>query len=217
MWVPSGHRASKNIPLATLFFVYGHAWVWYLVSQMAPNKPYLQVFPHLNNECRASQVELVVKNPPANAVDIRDAGLIPGTGRSPGGEHGNPFQYSCLKNPMDRGAWRATVHGVTKSRTRLKRISTVNVGWPVTCFNQQNVEKVMLCQLETCTLERPGILCFCSLGCPGSSFNSLVTLLERPQVEGEALRKQRRKAQQFRRNSKMTENKKGLAVQLALS
>ena len=48
---------------------------------------------------------LVVKNPPANAGDIRDAGSIPGSGRSPGGEHGNPFQYSCLKNLMDRGAW----------------------------------------------------------------------------------------------------------------
>ena len=57
----------------------------------------------------------VVKNPPANAGDIRDAGLIPGSGRSPGGGHGNPLQYSCLKNPMDRGAWRATVHRVTKN------------------------------------------------------------------------------------------------------
>ena len=71
----------------------------------------------------ASQVALVVKNPPANAGDIRDAGLIPGSGRSPGGGHGSPLQYSCLENPMDRGAWRATVHGVTKSQTRLKRHS----------------------------------------------------------------------------------------------
>ena len=53
----------------------------------------------------ASQVVLVVKNPPANAEDIRDAGSIPGSGRSPGGGHGNPLQYSCLENPMDRGAW----------------------------------------------------------------------------------------------------------------
>ena len=51
----------------------------------------------------ASQVVLVVKNPPANAGDIRDVGLIPGSGRSPGGEHGNPLQHSCLENPMDRG------------------------------------------------------------------------------------------------------------------
>ena len=53
-----------------------------------------------------------------------DEGLIPGSGRSPGGGHGNPLQYSCLENPMDRGAWRAAVHGVTKSQTRLKRLST---------------------------------------------------------------------------------------------
>ena len=49
----------------------------------------------------SSQVVLVVKNPPDNAGDIRDAGSIPGSGRSPGGGHGNPFQYSCLENPMD--------------------------------------------------------------------------------------------------------------------
>ena len=49
--------------------------------------------------------------------DSRDTGLIPGSGRSPGGGHGNPLQYSCLENPMDRGAWWATVHGVAKSRT----------------------------------------------------------------------------------------------------
>ena len=59
----------------------------------------------------------MVKNPPANEGDIRDTGLIPGSGRSLGGGHGNPLQYSCLENPMDRGAWRATVHGVAMSRT----------------------------------------------------------------------------------------------------
>ena len=56
----------------------------------------------------ASQVALVVKNPPANAGDIRDMGSIPRSGRSPGEGHGNPLQYSHLENPMDRGAWRAT-------------------------------------------------------------------------------------------------------------
>ena len=50
------------------------------------------------------------KNPPANVGDIRDVGSIPGSGSSPGGGHGNPLQYSCLENLMDRGAWRATVH-----------------------------------------------------------------------------------------------------------
>ena len=59
----------------------------------------------------------MVKNLPANAEDIRDVGLIPGSGRSPGEGHGNPPQYSCLENPMDRGAWQATVHRVTKSGT----------------------------------------------------------------------------------------------------
>ena len=65
----------------------------------------------------ASQVALVVKNPPANAGDIGDLGSIPGSGRSPGGGHGSPLQYSCLKKPMNRGAWWATVLGVTKSQT----------------------------------------------------------------------------------------------------
>ena len=62
----------------------------------------------------------MVKNPPTNAGGIRDAGSILGSGRSPGGEHGYPFQYSCLENPMDRGAWWATVHGVAKSWTGLR-------------------------------------------------------------------------------------------------
>ena len=60
---------------------------------------------------------LVVKNLPANAGNIRDMGSIPGSGRSPGGGHGNPLQYSCLEKPMDRGAWWATDHSVTKSWT----------------------------------------------------------------------------------------------------
>jgi len=68
----------------------------------------------------ASQVVLVVKNLSANARDIRDAGSIPGSRRSPGGGQGNPFQYSSLENPMDREVWQATVHVVTKGRTRLK-------------------------------------------------------------------------------------------------
>ena len=61
---------------------------------------------------RASQVALVVKNMPAGARDVKEAGSIPRSGRSPGGRHGNPLQDSCLENPMDRGAWWATVHGV---------------------------------------------------------------------------------------------------------
>ena len=65
----------------------------------------------------------MVKNKPASAGDIRDIGSIPGCGKLPGGGHGNALQYSCLENPMDRGAWRATVQGVTKSQTQLKRLS----------------------------------------------------------------------------------------------
>ena len=72
---------------------------------------------------RASQGALMVKNLPVSAGDIRDAGL-PGSGRPPGGGHGTPLQYSCLENPMDRGAWRAAVHRVTQSQTRVKRLST---------------------------------------------------------------------------------------------
>ena len=62
----------------------------------------------------ASQMALVVKNPPASAGDIRDAGLIPGLERSPGEGNGNPLQFSCLENPMDRGAWQAIIHRVAK-------------------------------------------------------------------------------------------------------
>ena len=62
----------------------------------------------------ASQVELVGKNPPTNAGDIRGMGLLSGLGRSPGGGHGNPLQISCLENPMDRGAWQAIVHGLQR-------------------------------------------------------------------------------------------------------
>ena len=66
---------------------------------------------------RTSQVAQWIKNPPA------DVDSIPGLGRSPGGRQGNPLQYSCLENPMDRGAWLAAVHGVTKSWIRLKQLS----------------------------------------------------------------------------------------------
>ena len=70
---------------------------------------------------RASQVALMVKNPPPCSRDIRDTGSIPELERSPGEGNGTPFQCSCLKNPMDRGAWQATVHRVW---TRLMRLST---------------------------------------------------------------------------------------------
>ena len=73
-----------------------------------------------------SQVALVVKNLPANAGDIRDMDSLPGSRRSPGGGNGNPLQYSCLENRMDRGACWAMVHGAAKSQKRLKRLSSTN-------------------------------------------------------------------------------------------
>ena len=72
----------------------------------------------------ASQVVLVVESPPAKVGTAEDAGSIPGSGRSPGGGHGKPLQYSCLENPMHRGAWQATGHRVAQSRTRLKQLRT---------------------------------------------------------------------------------------------
>ena len=73
--------------------------------------------------CLSLFVALVVKKLPASAGDIRDVGSIPVSGGSPGEGHGDPLQDSCLENPMDRAAWWATVYGVTKSQTQLKRLS----------------------------------------------------------------------------------------------
>ena len=75
----------------------------------------------------SSQVALVVKNPPANAADVRETGSILESGRSPGGEHGNLFQYSYLENPMDRGAWPSKVHRVAKSQTPMKRLTMLHI------------------------------------------------------------------------------------------
>ena len=68
---------------------------------------------------------LVLKNSPVHAGDVRDAGSIPGLGRSPDGGNGNPFPYSNLENPMDRGAWQATVHGVSKELDITEQLSTI--------------------------------------------------------------------------------------------
>ena len=65
----------------------------------------------------------MVKNPPANAEDMRDTGSIPGSGRSPAGGHGNPLQYFSLENPMDRGTWQAMIHRVTNSQALLNQLS----------------------------------------------------------------------------------------------
>ena len=68
----------------------------------------------------------MVKNPAANAGDLRDSGSIPGSGRPPGGGPGNALQYSCLENPIFRGAWWATVHRVTKSWTQKSELTAIN-------------------------------------------------------------------------------------------
>ena len=73
----------------------------------------------LHSLASSFQVALVVKNPPADTGDKRDMGSIPESGKSPEGGHGNPLQFSCLKNSMDRRAWQATVHGVAKSRKQM--------------------------------------------------------------------------------------------------
>ena len=83
---------------------------WHITSSPSDIKYYLSL-------------DWASQNLPAKAGDIRDSGLIPGLGRSPGGGHGNPLQCSCPENPMDRGAWKAAVHGVAKSPTWLKWLS----------------------------------------------------------------------------------------------
>ena len=98
----------------------------------------------------ASQVALVVKNLLANAGDLRDGGLNPGLGRSPEEGHGNPLQYSCLENPMDRGAWQVTVHRVTKSQTWLKWLST-HTCWDSSVQEKTNSNHNCLYAFETST------------------------------------------------------------------
>ena len=101
---------------------------------------------------QASQVVLVVKNLPVNAGDVRDAGSIPG--RSPRGGHSNPLQYPCLENPADRGAWWATVPGVTKSWTQL----STHVPWtPIIPLAEMSLE-VSQIKAELLTAEREKVL-----------------------------------------------------------
>ena len=87
-------------------------WALFLFEKFNPSLP---TFVLCTLALYFTTLALVVKNPPANARDVRDVGLIPGSGRLPGEGNSNPFQHSCLENPMDRGACRATVHRVTES------------------------------------------------------------------------------------------------------
>ena len=101
----------------------------------------------------ASQVALVVKNPPANAGD---ADSIPGFERAPGGGHDNSLQHSCLENPMDRGAWQAMVHGVTKSQTWLNRLSIAHdIAYTAYMFY---IFYKLKCGFQSVTHGCPGIL-----------------------------------------------------------
>ena len=115
----ASHRQPLIIRLAMV-------WLSYLgqgqVSDRSSSHP-VTILCSTIKACRASQVVLVVKTknkqkaPATNAGDFADMGSILGSGRSPGGGHGNPLQYSCLENPMDRGAWQATIYRVVQSRT----------------------------------------------------------------------------------------------------
>ena len=90
----------------------------------------------------------MVKNMHANTRDTGAVGLITGSGRSPGGGHGNPFQYSCLKYPMDRGAWWAEVHGVTKSQTQLSTHTLQSLQRHKT--NLCDTQRIQLIYFNTC-------------------------------------------------------------------
>ena len=82
----------------------------------------------------------------ASAYNVGDPGSIPGSGRSLGEGNGNPLQYSCLENPMDRGAWWATVHGVAKSRTRLSKFSSLQSYYmPDNCISRYLIYLILLC------------------------------------------------------------------------
>ena len=112
-WESHKYRASKTFPKAA-------PQMWF---------PWRNGITLVYEEYRDFLGSSVVKNLPANAGDIRDTGSTPESGRSPGGEHGNSLQCSCLENPTDRGAWRVTVHRVAKSQTPLKQLrSSSNKG-----------------------------------------------------------------------------------------
>ena len=106
-----------------------------------------QVYFAVLQESGASQVALVVKNPPANTGDIRDMGSIPGLKRSPGGGQGSPLQYSCLENPMDRGVWWATIYEVAKSWTQLKRLMHTRVRLSPTIFTTIGISLHTICNM----------------------------------------------------------------------
>ena len=128
---------------------------------------------------RASQIARVVKNPPTSAGDIREASSIPGSGRSPGGGHGDPLQYSCLENPMDRGACQATSHRVANHQTQMKQIST-HTSTDLICDRLENhsvfLSDITVTYLKTVSLHSY-IFCFkilCNLTGPQIILDTLI-------------------------------------------
>ena len=111
-------RSSSGLKSPEKLAFLCHKWGIFFFSLEKPDN-----FDQISVVERASQVALVVKTQPASARDLRNKGSIPGSGRSPGGGHSNQLQYSCLENPMDRGALQAPVHGAAKNRTQLKWLS----------------------------------------------------------------------------------------------
>ena len=115
-----GNRIRDGSLVPTLYRI--PFWLLWLLDRLQCRSlplevPIKELF--ISSSRQIFQVAQMVKRPPANAGDTGDSDLIPGLGRPPGGGNGNPLQYSCLENSMDRGAWRATVHGVAKSQTGL--------------------------------------------------------------------------------------------------
>ena len=142
---------------------------------------------------------LVVKNPPANAGDIRDMGSIPGSGRSPGGGYHTPFQCSCLGNPRDWAAWWAAVYGVAQSRTRLEWLSScvktvfilIRLKWFTVLFRstipstflsiplifefdiETPTKKILICLLKKIIVLYSGTICNFALYFPSLPLNVL--------------------------------------------
>ena len=121
---------------------------------------------------------LVVKNPPANSGDLREVGSIPGSGRSPGGGNGDPLQYSCLDNPMDRGAWQATVHGFAKSWTWLSDWAHVRCGfglsiWSVTSLTAIENTYLRRFLLQSVPWEKENHIDISELSCFASTSSKL--------------------------------------------
>ena len=100
---------------------------WYIWHVSHIQIYHISIFKFVYLQPQAFQMAPVLKNLPTNVRDIRDLSLIPGSGRSPGGGHGSPLQYSCLENPIDRGAWQATVHGVARVRHDLVHCLTPEI------------------------------------------------------------------------------------------